>query len=642
VVGKELRIDGAPHTIIGVFPPQANFPSDVAMWLPLRGNPQQQGESYSSDGIGRLKAGVTLTQAEQSLLDAHASIWATKDTSHTVSPRVDDLRERFVGDFAIAGKALAISAAFVLLIACANVCGTMLARSIARRREITVRVALGASASRVVRQLLTESLTLSIVAGVFGTALAQFALFSLLRTNSDLLPVWARPSVDVSSVLFAVSIVATTTLLFGLAPALQLRRHVRNDAASSASRVAGSVPERRVLNILVCTEVALAAVLLVSGGLLFRTYQSMREVKPGFRTEGVATFRVSLPQFTYPNGSAQLQLYNRLLTRLVAIPGVDHVGGVSCLPFSCHLGNFFRAENAPPPKQDASNPVMLLRVASPDYFVTMGITLRSGRFFRDGEGGAAGATRVAVVNQQFADRLWPDANPIGRRFEFSGDTPNQWVTVVGVVNDVRHYGLAKPMTEGLYLSTTSIDSTSGWRSLGFAVHTKNSADDILPALRAAVHDVDSELPVFELQTMSASLERSMSKQRLMAFALMVFATVAVALAVGGIYAVLSYVVGQRRREIAIRMALGARSEQVLLLVMKQGMRLVVIGLIIGVPIAMGVSRAMSSLLIGISARDPMIFFLATLLLTGVGALAAMIPALRASHLEPKSVLAENA
>lgn len=641
IVGKTLRINSAPHTIIGVFPPEASFPDAAALWLPLGGDPHQSFQNYSYDGIGRLKRGVTVSQAERSLHDAHAVVWAARDTGHVVSPRVEPLRSRFVAEYATAGRALGIAAGLVLLIACANVGGTMLARSIARRKEIGIRVALGASSSRVVRQLLTESLALSAIAGVAGTLVANAGIKLLVRSNPEFMPSWAQPALDAPAVIFSVTIVAAAALFFGLAPTLQLRRHVASGAGTANARVAGSVPERRLLSALVVTEVALSAILLVSGGLLLRAYDTIRHVNPGFRTEGVATFRVSLPRATYAGAIEQFAFYNRMIERLRTIPGVDHVGGATCLPLTCHTGSFFRAEGAPRAAPGASDPVTLTRIATPGYFATMGIVLTRGRLFREGEGGSGRHERVAVVNEQMAERYWPNADAIGKRFAFRADTADSWITVVGVVADVRHYGLAQPMIAGLYLAQTSLESTDDWRSFGFAVHGTADALQLLPAIRTAAREVDPEIPLFDVRTLRASLDRSMSQQRMIAFSLSVFAAVALGLAMGGIYAVLSYVVGRRRREIAIRMALGARREQVLRSVLRQGLVLTAIGVLIGVPVAIVASQAMKGLLAGMSGSDPLTYGVAVLVLFIVASVAAAIPAARAAGLEPKAVLSES-
>ena len=643
VIGKSLRINSVPYTIIGVLPPEADFPADVNFWIPLGGDPNQQGLSYAYDGIGRMKPGVTVEQARADLMNAHEPIWRATDTSRTVSPRLDPLRERFASNFEVMGKALGVGALLVLLIACANVAGAMLARSIFRRREIAIRMALGASASRVGRQLITESLALAFVAGIAGTLLGRWGLGVIVAAAPDSLPGWVQLESSVRTVGFGVVVVLLTALIFGLVPALQPRRE--NVAGSLAwgggQRTSGSLPQRRMLDGLVVVEVALALVLLAGSGLLLRAYTHLRDIDPGFRTAGVTTFQVSLPRTKYPNGLVQKQFFTTLIERLEAAPGVTNAAIVSCLPFGCHNGQFLKAEGAPPPAPNSPNPVVLTRLASPGYFETMGIKLVRGRFFAENEGSPRGPHPV-VVNEEFARAKWPDgADPVGRRIIWNGDTTSShWMTVVGVVRDVKHYGLANPMRPGIYLSTTDIDSTSFASRFGVAVHSSTDAASIAATARAIVRQLDPELPIFELRTAGAAVARSIAPRRALAFAFVAFGFVALALAVGGIYAVLSYVVGRRRQEIGIRMALGARRGQVVRLVVQQGLRLVAIGVLIGLPLALLATGKLADLLAGISPRDPVTFTAAIALLAGTAVVSALVPARRAAGVDPKTALGD--
>ena len=445
VVGQTLRVNSVPHTIIGVLPQAAEFPGNTKFWLPLNGDPNQLGGSYAFEGLGRMKPGVTVEQARADLMFAHEPIWAASDTVHTVSPRVDGLRERFVTDFRAMGKALGAGALLVLLIACANVAGAMLARSIFRRREVAIRMALGASARRVGRQLLTESLALAAIAGIAGTLLGRWGVQALIVAAPDQIPGWVELQAGGRTIVFAAFVIVVTALVFGLVPAMQHRRE--NVALSLAvggggTRSSVALPQRRMLDALVVVEIALALVLLAGSGLLVRAYANLRNTDPGFRAAGVTTFRLSLPRQKYANGRVQRQFYETLTERLRAIPGMQSVGIVTCLPMDCHWGGFMRAEGAPPPSADGSNPVVLLRNASPGYFETMGIRLARGRFFAEGEGDSQ-HLRPVVVNEQLVRQLWPGvADPIGRRMSHLGDTSStRWMTVVGVVKDVRHYGL---------------------------------------------------------------------------------------------------------------------------------------------------------------------------------------------------------
>jgi predicted permease len=644
VVGRSLRINSVPYTIIGVLPSAAEFPGNTKFWLPLNGDPNDGGRSYAFEGLARMKPGVTVEQARADLVNAHAPIWAEGDSAHTVSPRLDGLRERFVSDFRVMGKALGAGAVLVLLIACANVAGAMLARSIFRRREVAVRMALGASARRVGRQLITESLALAVVAGVAGTLLGRWGVHLLTVAAPDQLPGWVQLEASGRTLGFATIVIVLTAIIFGLVPALQPRRE--NVAAALAwggggTRSSVALPQRRMLDALVIGEIALALVLLAGSGLLVRAYANLRHTDPGFRPEGVTTFRLSLPRAKYPTAVTQRQFYATLTERLQATPGVQSAGIVSCLPVDCHWGNFLRAEGAPPPARNAPNPVVLIRLASPSYFETMGIRLARGRFFAPGEGRPDGPHPI-VINEELARQLWPSvADPIGRRAIFEGDTSTSgWMTVIGVVKDVRHYGLVEPMRPGLYRATTDIDTTSSYPAFGIAIRSTADQAAIAAAARAAVRRMDPELPLIDLRSAQSRLDRSIATRQLIAFAFAAFGAVALILALGGIYAVLSYVVGRRRQEIGIRMALGARRAQVVRLVVRQGLRLVALGVAIGLPLALVATNSLASLLVDVSARDPLTYVAAVLLLAGTALISALIPARRAAGVDPKTALGD--
>jgi putative ABC transport system permease protein len=385
-------------------------------------------------------------------------------------------------------------------------------------------------------------------------------------------------------------------------------------------------------------------VLLVGCGLLVRAYSNLHNVDPGFSPDGVAEFRLALPSVRYRNGLEQRRFFESVVARLDAIPGVDHAGFVTCPPFGCHWGSFFNAEGAPPLLKGQQDPVTLLRYASPDYFATMGIRLAHGRLYAANEGGSTpGAFRPAVVNEELAHQFWPGvADPTGKRFHSRGDTSSNWSTVVGVVKDVKHYGLSTPMRPGLYFPLTRIDSASDFPTYAMVAHTTRDAASLFPDIRRAVHELDPELPVYQAQTMRAALDASLAQQRTTAFALTAFAAIALVLAIGGIYAMLSYVVGRRRHEIGIRIALGAQRRQVSFLVVRQGLALVAIGLALGVPLSLAGARALGSLLFGLSTYDLTTYAGVVAVLVITGGLAAYIPARRAARVEPKIALSDGA
>ena len=643
-IGQTLRMNSVPYTVIGVLPPEASFPGNVQFWIPLNGDPNQPGQSYSYEGFGRLKPGVTIEQARSDLARAHAPIWAANDSAHIVSPRADPLREQFVTRFKSMGKALGIGGLLVLLIASANVAGAMLARSIFRRREIAIRLALGASARRVGRQLITESLALAFIGGIAGTVLGRWLIHLLTRSAADQLPRWIQLQFDIRGVMFGLLVVVATAVAFGLVPALQARR--ADVAGSLVSGGAGTrssvgIPQRRMLDALVVIEIALALVLLVGSGLLVRAYGTLRNVDPGFRTDSLITFQVSLPRSKYPTATQQRRFQAALMQRLDAVPGVTNSGIITCLPFTCHWGNFVRAENAPPRGRNEPDPVTLFRFASAGYFETMGIKLVRGRFFRENEG-APGAHPV-VINEQLAKHLWPNvADPVGKQMRWSGDTASaNRMTVVGVVHDVRHYGLVDPMIQGLYRLSTDADSTVPLGGFGVAVRSKTSDGAVIAAARSIMRELDPEVPMIDVKSATVALNDSIASRRIIAFVFVSFGVIALALALGGIYAVLSYVVGRRRQEIGIRMALGARRGQVIGLVVRQGLRLVAIGVVVGIPLALLGVRSIGDLLLDVSGHDPLTYFGAVGLLAATAVVSALIPARRAAGVDPKTALGET-
>ena len=642
VIGRTMRIDGFAFTIIGVLPAAAEFPGEVQLWTPEGHDPKQTFQSYGMDGIARLKAGVTLEQAQADLLAAQEPIWRERDTAHVVSPRIMPLREYVARDYTTIGRVLALGVLLVLLIACANVGGAMLARATFRRREMAIRVALGASGRRVTRQMFTEALLLAAVAGVIGTGVGWLGIRALMLSSGDQMPGWVHLDFNVRIALFGALIVGVITLLFGTMPALEVRRAgVRDAIGTGDQRSSSSRHQRRTLDTLVVVEIALATILLVSGGLLVRAYQNLRNVDPGFRTDGTAEFTIEASDAGYRNGAAQRRLYEAAIDRLAAIPGVTSAGGVSCAPFGCHWGNFYVAEGSAlaPGEQ---NPVVLSRVASPDYFRTMGIRFVQGRAYDASEQRRLGELFPLVVNEEFARLHWPGATDvIGKRVTHSGGKSNPWMTVVGVVKDVKHYGLSEPMRPGIYFPMSFLDSTQSIQHFTFAVHTAGDASPVMPAIHAAMRSLDPELPLIQLRTMQDALDASLAGRRTIMIVLAAFAAIALTLSISGVYAVLSYVVGRRRREIGIRMALGAQRGQVIRMVVWQGARLMGIGLAIGLPAALFASRILASLLVGVTSSDAVTYTGVVIVLAVTGIVAALAPARRAASVSPTTVLAEG-
>ena len=636
-IGRTLRVDGVDRTVVGVLPSTVQLVGEAEVWLPMQLDPADHGEGYSYEGVGRLKEGVTLDAALEDLYRAQVPIWEEHDPDRVVSPTVEPLREVLVADYRGVSAVLAAAVGLVLLIACGNVASILLARSHARRRELGVRVALGAGSRRIARQLLAESFALALVAGPLGVALGFWVISVLSATLPADAPAWLtlEPSWRVG--VFAVALILATTVLFGWAPILQARRQdVRSALAEGGGRSGASRRQRRTMSALVVAEVTLAALLLVGGGLLLRAFHRLQSQDPGFRTENLVSFRIALPETAYPDSAAIVGFYHDVLDGLEALAGVRRAGAVNCPPLGCHQGMFFLAEGQPEPAPGESTPVVLTRLATPGYFEAMGVQLLGGRFLEEG----AGDEPTVVVNEIFARSRFGEESAVGKRIRFSWSDPEDedgWFRVVGVVRDVRHYGLDEPMRPGVYLPFWPIPR----RSMAIAVWTETDPAAVLPAARALVRARDPELPLYEVQTADAALRRSMSVRRAYSWTMVVFAGLALVLALGGIYGVLSYAVGQRGREIGIRVALGASRSSVARLVLSQGLGLAGAGLALGFIAALAAGRAMASLLVGFPPWDPVTFIAVALVLGATALGASLIPARRALRVQPQTALREE-
>ena len=631
VLGQTIRLNSRQFTIIGVLPPGADFPGGVRLWTPQQGDPNSV-DSYSLEGAGRLKPGVTAAQGAADLLRAHQPIFDTRDKEKVVSPLVRDLRQHLIGDYDTIVSTLGAAVSLLLIVACANVAAMMLARALTRRREMGIRLAIGASRTRLLRQLLVENLILSAAGGVLGLVIGNWAIQLLLESLPDQAPRWASFALDARMVIFTLGTSIVTAWLFGWAPALHamnadLRSAVASDTAGSTPAIRG----RRTLRALVVAEFALASLMFVCGGLLVRAYDRVKNVDPAFDSNGVLTFTVSLPAVSYADDKARLSFFERLETRLRELPDVANAGIISCAPISnCHWGVFYQAEGAPPRRADEPNPVVLNRVASPRYFQSMGIRLRRGRVFTDQDGGE-GAHRpsVIIVNETFARTLWPDGrDPIGQRVRQGVKAP--WLTVVGVVADVKHYGLERDMRPGVYLPLGRIVLST----MSLAVRTAGDPAALIPTARTIVREMDPELPIYNARTMNERMRLSLTLRAAYSWMLAVFAGIALLLALGGSYGVTSYLVSQRRRELGIRVALGARRSDISRAVVKGSIAIVGIGVAIGIIGAIGAGRLLSSLLFGVPPYDALILTIAVAALGASGFLANWLPARRASRVDP--------
>jgi predicted permease len=657
VLEKTLKLNGVVFQIIGVLPRRAEFPIRARIWIAMQGDPSQN-QGWSYDAIGRLKPGVTVEAAQQDLLRAQQVIWDQRDRERIVSPFTTPLRDELVQNFRTIAQALFAAVVLLLIVACANVAAVMLARAIARRREMGIRLAVGANRWRLMRQLFVENVLLAVAGGVLGLALGRWALHLLISSTGDGVPVWTTFDLDGRLIGFAILITAATALLFGLAPAFHAIRGDLRTAMTDAGTGSTMAPGgRRTLTWLVGAEFALAAVLLVGGGLLFRAFGVVQRTDPGFRADHVLTVSVALPGSIYRDGRARLDFWTRLLERLRATPGVDAAGVISCAPLSCHWGNFYTIEGKPPLKPGESNPVVLTRVASDGYFEAMGLRLKAGRFFDKTDvpwtppplpPGATGGSldnqppglaqqaTVVIVNETAARTFWPgEDHVIGKRIAFNGDK-QPWITVVGVTGDIKHYGLERPMRPGIYFPATQLSGRTA--SMTVAMRTAQDPESLTTTVRSVVRELDPTLPLYGVQSMERALSASLQQRATYSWMLAVFAGLALVLALGGTYGVTSYLVTQRHREIGIRMTMGARAADIVRGVLRASLTSVGIGIAVGLVSAVLLAGLLAELLFGVSPRDPLVIGAAALTLVAAAIAANWIPARRAARTEPMQSL----
>jgi predicted permease len=628
VLGRTVQLNGEPLEIIGVLPEAARFVGEVEMWVPLqRGEDDQQG--WGLQGIGLLRPGVSMEQALADLTSVHKGMIESRPVNEITSPVIHSLRERYLGDYRLGSGFLLGAVGIVLLIACANIAGLMFARSLAREGEMSVRLALGAPRSRIIRQLLTESVMLATVGAVAGTTVGYAASSMLVEAMSDQFPRWVTFDLDGRFVAFTLVVTMGAAVLFGLAPALQASGARLN--LSSATRTTASGARRRLMSGLVTFEVALAAALLVVGGLSTLDVYRLGRVDPGFASEGVLSYSVQLPGIRYQDRDARLAFAEDYVARLQALPGVRGAAVASSLPLAGHWGWFFEAEGYER-TEDEANPVVLNRIVSPGYFDAMGIGLAKGRLFDDFDGRER-ETHAVIVNETFVTtHLSHVDDPLGARIRTGGNA--DWLTVVGVAKDVKHYGVDEEMRPGVY---------QPWRQMPLsrfmvALATTGEAEALTAAARGVTAEIDPELPLFGVQSMTSRMDESLWARTATSGLIAIFSTVALLLAVAGIYGVISYSVGQRTQEISIRMAMGAESRQVLGQVVRQGMKLVSLGVLVGLGASVAGAGLFSSILVSQSATDPLVYASVTVMLLLVAGVANYLPARRAAALDPMKIL----
>ncbi len=652
VVGKTVQLDGATYSIVGVLPNGFEFAGKTDVWEPLgldRAKPLGRGSHYL-EVLGRLRPGVTVAQADSQMRGFAAQLAREYPKFYTAdgkwSALVVPFHQELVGDVRPALLVLTGAVGFVLLIGCANLANLLLARASGREKEMAIRASLGAGKLRLIRQLLTESVLLALAGGVVGTLLAYWGVELLHRAGPADLPRLSEISVDARVLGFTLVLSVFTGILFGLAPAVHVAgSHLSESLKDSGRGTTGGRASQKLRGALVVSEVALALVLLVGAGLMVRSFQQILRVNPGFQTEHILTARISLPKERYKDGPPVTQFFSKLTDQLATLPGVKAVGAVDALPLSgqyssgstyvehTSMQGFNTVPDTHIPYIEADQ-----RNVTPGYFDTLRIPLLRGRVFTAADD--ENAPLVAIVDSDFARRFWPNEDPIGKHIAFD-TVPNskpaqyRWRTVVGLVGHIKHYALETEGREQVYFAESQVSNS---RDMNLALRTVSDPAALAGAVRQQVASLDSELPIYEVKTMDQWLDSSTAQRRMNVVLLSVFAGLALVLASIGIYGVMAYSVTLRTHEIGIRVALGAKHADVLRLVFAQGLRLIVIGLTIGLVAGLGLSRLISSLLYGVSPTDAVTFIEISALLAGTAVLATYLPARRAMQVDPMVAL----
>jgi putative ABC transport system permease protein len=634
VSGRTLQLNGATYAIIGVMPAGFSYPDRAELWRPLPIDPAKldPGPHYLSV-VGRLKPGVTLAQAQadMSVIAARLSQqYKEKNAGHGV--KLEPLTNVVVGDIALALDVLLGAVGFVLLIACANLANLMLARVGARQKEIAVRTALGASRLRIVRQLLTESIMLAVAGGAAGLLLAIWTVRWIVSLSADTIPRVHEISVDLRVAGFTLLVSVVTGVLFGLAPAIQVSRPDLTDALKESGRATAGLRRNRLRSALVISEVALSLVLLVGAGLMIRSFAKLNQVDPGFKPGQVITVGVALLPSKYPEDEQVAQGFSQILEHAANAPGVLSAGAISDLPLTgSNISDSFTIEGrAPIPKE--AEPSTEYHIVTPRYFESMGIPLLSGRDIAPTD--TRQSPNVVVINDVFARRHFAGENPLGHRLRLQGQERDPLV-IVGVINNVRNIALDKQPTPEVYVPFLQDPLFPSYqRAMTIAARTKSDPGAIAGTLRAALTSVDKSLPVYALKPLPEHLRDSLTRRRFNLVLLSVFGGVALLLAAVGIYGVISYGVTQRTHEMGIRTALGAKPRDVLKLVVRQAMVLALGGVGIGLLASLALTRLMKSLLFSVSVTDPMTFVAIAVLMTLIALLACLIPARRATKVDP--------
>ncbi len=641
IIGRSILMDGAKTSVIGVMPAGFALPQRRNQFIvPTHFTPQNLNNrgSHFLNVVARLRPGVTLARAQADMATiARRLAEQYPNSNKEIGATVIPVKDQIVGNTGTALFVLLAAAGCVLLIACANVANLLLSKATAREREMAIRTALGAARGRLIRQMVTESVLLSITGGLLGLLLARLSMRVLVALVPSGLPGEAALSVDSRLLAFTLAVSLLTGIVFGLVPALQTTHLAVSEKLKEGGRGGVSGASRRFRDALVVAEVALAMILLVSAGLLLQTLRNLRAIDAGFNPDRILTLTTRLPIPKYQDPQKRMNYYNAVLDRVRQLPGVESAAFTSNLPYTARGNtNGFLIEGRPLPP--GSNSDALYREATNDYLQTMHAHLIEGRFF--GSQDRANSLPVVIINETFKKQYWPNESPLGKRINTAGGQDQGWQTIVGVVADIRERGLEEELKAGVYLPVVQVPM--GWNIPSqLAIRTSMDPLAIAKAARDAVWAVDRDQPISDVRTMEDIVDLEVANHKQQSTLLGAFAGLALVLASLGIYGVLSYAVTQRTREIGVRMALGASSGDVTRMVVGQGIVLTALGIAIGIVVALALTRSMTKLLVGVAAADPVIYAGVAALLAMVALAACYIPAARASRVDPMVALREE-
>jgi putative ABC transport system permease protein len=652
VLGRQLTLSGEGYTVIGVMPPSFRFPSTAELWTPFGFKPADIEDANYFQLLGRLRPGISLAAAAakaKALTSSYAAAVPNSLVPGQENFSFRPLQEALYGRTRPALLVLMAAVGAVLLIACVNLANLQLARAAARQREIALRTVLGASAGRIVRQLLTESMLLGLLGGAAGLVLGAAAVGPLMRLSPMGLDPLVRVGIDGRVLGFTLLLSVVSGLLFGLAPAIQaLRSNLNEPLKEGGNRTAGSLGAQWVRRALVVSEVALALVLITSATLLVRSFKGLLDQAPGFEVDHVLTMKLSLPTGKYGSGSAMGRFTSEVTDRLESLPGVTSAAVATSLPLEggpdLPLRPLGRSTGGDDGKGNYDTDY---RALTPDFLKVMRMAVLRGRSFTAAD--RAGAPDVALINETAARLIWPHEDPIGRQVvlgEDSKEFADRPRTIVGIVHDIRERGLDSKGASAIYVPLSQMPDNVikllfKLLPVSVAVHATADSPGLTSAIEKQIWAVDPEQPIDDVKAMQEIRDQSLSARRFITLLLGLLGVLALALASVGIYGVLSYLVEQRTREIGVRMALGATTARILRLILQQGMGAVLVGIAVGTAGSFALTRLLTSQLYGVTAHDPATFATTPFILAGIAILASAVPAYRASQLDPLAALRQE-